>query len=72
VKLFIPWRLFFRLLSKQPRKKRGQWLTLFKFDDCGVELIPDVPVSAVLSFRKKQERAAVSAVAERKRVRILH
>ena len=41
-RLFIPWRLFFALLAKQPARERHQWLRWWLFDDCGVELVPPV------------------------------
>jgi hypothetical protein len=77
-KLFIPWRWFFRSLSRQPAKGRKQWLTYFSFDDPGVTLIPEVEVPQAEILREtlppaeEQEQAVLSALAERKRTKLLH
>jgi hypothetical protein len=75
VKLFIPWRLFFRFLISQPAESREHWLTYFRFDDFGVALVPDVPIrpeerEGLLPSREQEERAVLSALAERKRAKI--
>jgi hypothetical protein len=79
VKLFIPWRFFFRCLRKQQANSREYWLTYFSFDDPGVTLIPDVPITpedirreSPLRSREKQERAVLSRLVQRKRRRTLH
>jgi len=78
-KLFIPWRLFFILLAKQPARQRHQWLRWWLFDDCGVEFVPpvllpegEVPRGIPLAVRDKQERAVLAALSERQRARIIH
>jgi hypothetical protein len=79
LKLFIPWRLFFESLAKQPLRQRQRWLRWWLFDDRGVAFVPpvlmpegDVPPGISLSLRDKQEWAILSAIAERKQARILH
>jgi hypothetical protein len=78
-RLFIPWRLFFVLLAKQPAEQRDQWLRWWLFRDRGVELVPPVlmpegkvPPGIPLSARHKQEHAVLGALAEQKRARFLH
>jgi hypothetical protein len=71
--------VFFEALAKQPARQRHQWLRWWLFDDHGVELVPpvlmpdgEVPRGIPLSRREKQERAVLTALAERKRARLLH
>jgi hypothetical protein len=78
-RLFIPWRVFFVLLAKQPARQRHRWLRWWLFGDHGVELVPpvlmpegEVPRGIPLSRGDKQEHAILAALAERKRARILH
>jgi hypothetical protein len=79
MKLFIPWRFFFRCLRKQEANNREYWLTYFSFADPGVTLIPEVPITPedidrenLSAADEKQESEILSALAERKRTRILH
>jgi hypothetical protein len=80
VKLVIPWHFFFTSLRKQPLTSREDWLTYFAFDDPGVTLLPDVPISlegvlrdalAPEPKREKQELEVLAELTERKRMRLL-
>ena len=79
MQLFIPWRFFFRCLRKQETANLEYWLTYFSFEDKGVTLIPEVPITPEDVTRETrppsrdaEERILLSALSERKRVRTLH
>jgi hypothetical protein len=76
MKLVIPWRLFFNAFSKQPLAQRQSWLEYFKFDDSGVELIPEFDLPEAKNPRNMPlsefERAVLCAIAEPNRPRLLH
>jgi hypothetical protein len=79
VKLVIPWHFFFRSLRKQLLTSREDWLTYFAFDDPGVTLLPDVPISleeilrdalTLKQERDKRELEVLAELTERKRARL--
>ena len=76
MKLFIPWRLLYNALSRQPVNERLAWLELFKFNDGGVEAIQVVVFTGSAEPQNKGlsefERAVLSAIAEPKRRTFLH
>jgi hypothetical protein len=39
---FIPWKLFFESVAKQPETSRQRWLGLWLLDDYGVTLRPEL------------------------------
>jgi hypothetical protein len=76
MKLFIPWPFFFNAFSRQLPSDRERWLEYFKFDDSGVELIPEFVLPEAKNPREiplsEFERAVLSAISEPKRPRLLH
>jgi hypothetical protein len=80
VKLIIPWLFFFTSLRKQRLTSREDWMTYFEFDDPGVTLLPDVPISLEQVLRealtlepKREEREleVLTELTERKRATLL-
>jgi hypothetical protein len=80
VKLIIPWHFFFTSLRKHPLTSRDDRLTYFAFDERGVTVLPDVPISleevlrealAPEPEREKQELEILAELTERKRARLL-
>ncbi len=80
MKLLIPWHFFFTSLRKQPLTSREDWWTYFAFDDSGVTLLPDVPISledvlrhalAPEPERDKRELEVLADLTERKRATLI-
>lgn len=80
MKLVIPWHFFFTSLRKRPLARRERRLTYFAFDDPGVTLLPDVPLSLEKILREalapeperdKKELDVLADLTERKRARLL-
>ena len=80
MKIVIPWHFFYTSLRRQPLPDREDWLTYFAFDDPGVLLLPDAPISlegvlrealALEPDREKQELDILAELTERKRARLL-
>jgi hypothetical protein len=81
VKLLIPWHFFFTAIRKQVEDERWEWLTYFAFDDRGVLLLPDAPISledvlraafAPEPEREDREFEVLAELTERKCATLIH
>jgi hypothetical protein len=81
VRLVIAWHFFFTSLRKQSLTNREDRLTYFEFDDPGVTLLPDAPISleqvlrealAPEPEREQRELEVLTKVTERKRARLIN